>query len=306
MNNTSLLKTTGLTFNFKAIDEIYTHKFPGVTLRGAFGYSLRRAMCLNKSAECDECILEKQCSYRYIFDSPSINGEQFSTINFAPHPFAIKVFPFKNHLKTQEEFSFDITLFGKGVEYLPHFILAWNKIGEIGLGKNRGKFSLISVYNNGNKIYGGESIDGVTISEYKIDENISGDGQQINIRVDFLSPTVISKDGRVLTKIDFETLIHTSIRRLKLLSYFHDNPINIKYNFSGSERIRESNLNTFSLERYSTRKKSHQRFDGVNGYIVYENVDEAYYRLLKSVEAVSLGKKTSFGFGQIKVSRYIM
>ncbi len=64
----------------------------------------------------------------------------------APHPFIIEPPPEKKRGYTPEdEITFNLTLVGKAVDYLPYFIYTFDELGKMGIGKGRGKYELKKV-----------------------------------------------------------------------------------------------------------------------------------------------------------------
>ena len=61
------------------------------------------------------------------------------------------------------------------------------------------------------------------------------------------------------------------------------------------------NLTFKELIRYSNRQKTKMNLGGIIGEIVYRNVDENSYKLLKLGEIIGVGKQVTFGLGDIKV-----
>ena len=61
----------------------------------------------------------------------------------APHPFILEpALDSQRTCKEGEGLSFGITLIGRAIDYLPYFIYTFEELGQIGIGKGRGKYEL--------------------------------------------------------------------------------------------------------------------------------------------------------------------
>ena len=64
--------------------------FLGSTLRGAFGHSLKQAVCVMPHRDCTRCMVADRCIYPYLFETPSPEGiPQLRGQQQAPHPFIL-------------------------------------------------------------------------------------------------------------------------------------------------------------------------------------------------------------------------
>lgn len=123
----------------------------GSTLRGAFGMALRRSACALRRQECRSCLLRTSCIYSYTFETPAPDGNEgqrrYAT---APHPFVLNLETGTSGIQeTGSTFSFGITLVGRACDFLPYFVYAFQRMGELGIGKGRGTFELLRVHNLG-------------------------------------------------------------------------------------------------------------------------------------------------------------
>ena len=64
--------------------------------------------------------------------------------SYYPHPFVIDA-PLETtrEYRPGEDLSFNLILIGKGGNYFPYFILAFEELGRIGIGQGKGKFKLV-------------------------------------------------------------------------------------------------------------------------------------------------------------------
>ena len=157
------------TFSCRAVDTLHLPPYKGSTLRGGFGATFRRVVCITRLPECRPCILRAQCSYSYLFETPALsNGHGAVAVGlsntqpptptvgpkpgpqaprtFDPHPFVIEPpAETKEIYRPGEAFRFNLVLIGKAIDYFPYFVLTFEELGRQGVGRGRGRYQLESV-----------------------------------------------------------------------------------------------------------------------------------------------------------------
>ncbi len=121
--------------------------YAGSALRGGFGHAFKRAVCVVRHGECDRCLVRQQCSYQYVFETPPpADTEMLRKYPAAPHPFVIEPpLDGRRNYAAGDRLEFGLTLIGRGIDYLPYFIVAFEEFGRTGLGRSHGRFRLASV-----------------------------------------------------------------------------------------------------------------------------------------------------------------
>jgi len=314
----------------RPLEEIILPRYKGSTFRGGFGNSFRRIVCLNKKWNCRECILKEKCIYSYIFETPSPQDIIYQNKNsYISHPFVLEPPLEEKELYTKEErIFFWLILIGKAIEYLPYFVFVFDELGKLGIGKGRGKYLLervesysirkseISedVQKEGNIVYNGK--DRIFFNDFPMItgrqvEEISNSFQDTGkITLDFLTPTRIKFQNKLVSELKFPLLIRNLFRRISTLAYFHsDNLLDLKY----PELIKEaedvttidSQLSWYDWERYSARQDSKMKLGGFKGRITFqENKTGLLKKFLSFIllgEYTHIGKGTSFGLGKYKI-----
>lgn len=294
-------------FTIRAKTCIRLPVYKGGTLRGAFGYALKRIVCVHKRAVCDDCILEKQCVYGYIFDtSPPDDSEILSDHSDVPRPFIIEPPLDRNtYYRPGDEITFGLVLIGKAIELLPYFILAFEKLGEAGIGRGRGKFSLQKVESNDRVIYPGNSETllqepGIlNVSDLPTDPNMNG--KRITLR--FLTPLRMKYQGRLTNSPEFHILIRNLLRRISSLAYLHCgitadmDPSSIIASVSDIA-IESMDIHWYDWRRYSSRQEAQMTLGGLIGRVTYIGEMKPFLPLLRIGEYIHIGKNTSFGLGK--------
>jgi len=91
--------------------------------------------------------LRSACAYAYIFEtSPPAESEALRNLKDVPRPFVIEP-PVDNKTSYEpgEDMEFGLVLVGRGVTYLPYFIVAFLDLGRAGIGPRRAGFELTEV-----------------------------------------------------------------------------------------------------------------------------------------------------------------
>lgn len=308
-------------FRFQILTESEFHlpSFTGTTIRGGFGYQFRRIVCLKKGLKtCKECALKKVCAYAYIFEtSPPEGSEKLKNFQDIPRPFVIEPpEDGKRFYKRGEKIEFNLVLIGKGIDYLPYFIFTFKELGKKGLGKNKGRFLLDKVavpLNIDEKEF-------KTIYEIK-DDALSGSyqvwdlsflmknrnpGKSDEITINFVTPTRIKHNGKLLNDPEFHHIIRALLHRISALSYFHcgeELDVDFKEIIEKANQIRkiESNLAWKDIERFSTRQGSRMKLGGFVGKVKFKGDFKEFIPFLLLGEQVHVGKSCTFGFGKFMI-----
>ncbi|MCM8766414.1 MAG: CRISPR system precrRNA processing endoribonuclease RAMP protein Cas6 [Candidatus Omnitrophica bacterium] len=297
-------------FVLKACQTLKLPPYKGSCLRGGFGITFRRICCVNKVLkECHDCSLKEKCAYAYIFEtSPPAHSQKLKKISEIPRPFVIEP-PLDKKIvyKEGEEIEFTLILVGRASEYLPYFVFTFQELGNIGLGKGRGKFYLSEVYgSSGEKIYAAES--GILENSSFLDiaklftENFPSNILKIN----FLTPSRIKFRGDLVTKPEFHLLIRALFHRISALAYFHCGfELKLDYNFlilqAEKIKIKKENLEWFDWERYSSRQDTRMKLGGFIGEVTYAGDFKPFLPLLVLGQFTHIGKNCTFGLGKYEI-----
>lgn len=314
--------TTNLHFGlfdleFNPEKEVVFPGFPLNTIRGAFGYQLRRLACSVPSEECQACMLRQSCVFAYLFETPvPEESKVMKKYPKAPHPFIFRAPEASFEGCTyREPFHVYGTLVGKSMVHMPYIVYTFMKLGENGLGQGRGKYSITSVRASKDDEEGlellKESSTGLQIKNLPrylpswITEN-AHENHSFDINMNFLTPLRVKYNGRFVRKLEFHHLIRNFIRRLSMLCYFHAEKmpeVDYKAIVKAAELIEAGDMNTNRLyyRRYSGRQKQTMEMGGLVGNAVFKDVPYQFYRMLRLMEFMGVGKNTTFGMGQVKV-----
>ncbi|GAB6183880.1 CRISPR system precrRNA processing endoribonuclease RAMP protein Cas6 [Thermodesulfovibrio hydrogeniphilus] len=298
------------TFHIRAIDELNLPRYKGSTFRGGFGNAFKKIACVLKTLECNSCPLKDQCLYIYIFETTT--PTKSSILNMyphdkVPHPFVIEPPATEQTLFNEDEIlTFNLILIGKAIQHFPYFLYAFDRLGQIGIGKGRGRFKVERVVSNEVTVYENEIFIKTepTVIEVMGNESFNNDISEIKLKI--LTPLRIKFERKLVDKLEFHILMRNLLRRLSLLCYFHceqNVDINAKELVEKAMQVKTKNssLRWLDWERYSNRQQERMKLGGVVGEIVFEGKLSSFLPILKAGEIVHAGKNTAFGLGRYEV-----
>jgi len=199
------------------------------------------------------------------------------------------------------------------VDYLPYFVYSFHELGKIGIGRNKGKFSLQKVTSKrlqGNEevpIYNEEArVLNASNPPFTWPEIVEQDPPE-RVRISFLTPTRIKYRNRLTKDAEFHVFFRNLLRRISLLSYFH---CGYRLNDSGFkeliERAKGIRATAHALywndwERWSNRQGTRMKLGGFMGEVLYEGDLRPFWPYIRLGEYVHVGKGSSFGLGRYEV-----
>ena len=308
-----ILKYQKLRFYLEAEEPIVLPPYKGSALRGGFGAAFKKLVCVVKKETCSECLLKDQCAYAYIFETSPPEGPSIFRMDkyeSIPRPFIIEPSKeAKRYYESGERFYFDLILIGKAINFLPYFILVFNELGRIGLGRGKGKFKLLEIWHKNMKIYSDEFriLKKIEPESIEIPEDINLDRidfEDEEIIIEFKTPVRLKYNRNLVVKLEFFILITNLLRRLNLLNYFHGEAKEPEWDHkqiieSAREvKIKNDCLYWYDWERYSGRQKTRLKLGGLKGKITYEGKLARFMPWLKAGEIFHVGKATAFGLGE--------
>lgn len=290
--------------------------YKGSTLRGGFGKAFKKMVCFQPEQNgCTSCILVANCPYGYIFETaPSEGGEKLRNYESIPRPFVIEPpLEEKRIYKQGEELVFNLILIGKAISFLPYFIIAFQEVGRIGIGKGRRPFTLKSVMavnplsHQGQEIYNSNRSNLEKAEVFITGKDFMALDQEVGqIQLSFVTMTRIQYEQSYAEKLEFHMLIRNLLRRISTTSYYH-NGFELDLDFQGLiERAKaverdEDSLHWVNWERYSSRQDSKINLGGTVGTATYKGQLSEFMPLLRIGELIHLGKGTVFGMGKYEI-----
>jgi len=291
-------------------DDGYVSRFIGNTLRGGFGKSLRELCCPDLTLNCRDCLIGARCAYGYLFESVRPpDAPIMRKYPHVPHPFVFHLpRTAKSWVDSCEPVALGMTLVGRGADFFPFVLLALQRLGSTGLGKDAVKFDIEKV----------ETEDGQTVFRHHhrgpvrtpqprvMDAHLSPTGPAI-LRLRLLTPLRLRVRGVVLREFDFRAFVSAALRRLELLIRLHDPEgvfeLDVQRLLRAAEDARQvnSNVRWVDLERWSRRQGRAMPLGGLVGEMEVEADSGLFVPLLRIASLVHVGRGTAFGHGQFIV-----
>lgn len=299
------------TFYCRWLSEAHLPEYLGSTLRGSFGWALKKCCCALKRQACETCMVRAQCAYSWIFETERYQ-ENTKAINARPHPFVLQPGDGASGSRRAEEtWTFVLTLIGKGNDFLPHIIYSIEQMGEDGIGaalkEGYGRFVLEKVECNGEEIYNSDSKK-IFISEVSAFLSLANfETQQIDsMRLSLQTPLRLKQQNSLQRELPFHVLIRAALRRMAALenAYGSGEP-ELDYSGltdrAGKIQTVQADIKWRDLLRFSNRQRQKVSLSGLIGTAQYQGDLAEFLPLLKYTEQVNLGKQTVFGLGLFTV-----
>ncbi len=294
--------------------------YTGSMFRGAFGSALKQVVCVTRTYDCPPCLLKNRCLYPYVFETPPpADARVMRKYTTAPHPFVFEPPVGGGIAPAAEPLALGITVFGKAIGHLSHFIFALEKLGQRGLGGRQVRCSLLSVdaWLEGRRwlLYSRE--DRTPRSADAFENSIVLPLRPPNpsqektlaerITIELLTPLRMVYESRLANELPFHVLLRNLLRRIGHLSYFHcgGDPSGVAFrewiDLASSIETVDHDLKWFDWERYSSRQQTMMRMGGLLGKVTFEGKLAPFYPFLAAGEVVHAGKGTSFGLGRFRI-----
>jgi hypothetical protein len=290
--------------------------YKGGMFRGGFGYAFQRATCPQPCwGHTDQCPHELICPYRWVFEAPRPSGvEKLHDLQDVPRPFVLDLpADRRTQYRAGEVLEVELTVIGRGIDYLPYFIFGFGQFAQAGLGAQRAPARLerVEALNPwqpvGTVIYQ----DGRMLPDVPLPLL---DGAQIatraaalpnDLRITLTSPTRIKAQGTFLTTLDLPALVRGVCWRIYALALFHGEAW--WYEYRGLvERARAVTVEQaqFRWEEWERESRERRRMElgGIVGSALLRNVDADLRTILLAGSLVHVGKACVFGHGAYQLS----
>jgi CRISPR-associated endoribonuclease Cas6 len=258
-------------------------EFIGSMLRGAFGYALKKVVCINPSYVCKGCFAQNSCLFYHFYDAQNI----------------LHKYRFEIELGSAN-FDFGLKLLGDACEGLPYVLRALEMtLREMGLSKNNYKFDDIRMIVNEKLVYGNSHFEPLDI----LPKVFEVEKYTPNVKIKLLTPLRMKKKNKFLKEsVEIEDILRSIYQREQEV-FYHSKVFKLDY--IPSYTTIASAFTHKSLLRKSNKQKAKMNMDGLIGEISIIGIDERSYRLLKLGEVIGVGKQTVMGLGRIEVDGII-
>lgn len=302
-----------LTFHCRWLSEARLPNYLGSTLRGAFGWALKRSSCMLKHQQCPTCILNKTCAYARLFATEQYEKkQQVQTTNVRPHPLIFQTTMHdRNRGQEGNDWSFSLLVIGPHSEWIPAIILSVRMMGECGIGAGAkhglGRFALKRVTSGATTVYD-TAIDQINIEaqaqNLSLETFTSTDTRQVLVHLQ--TPLRLKQSNTLQRELPFHTLVRGILRRIAALetAYGQGEPaLDYRGLVHRAKEIRsaQSVLRWREIRRYSNRQLQETSLSGLMGTAYYTGELAVFVPLLQYASQVHVGKQTFFGLGKIKI-----
>ncbi|MGQ4916014.1 MAG: CRISPR system precrRNA processing endoribonuclease RAMP protein Cas6 [Candidatus Asgardarchaeia archaeon] len=307
----------------------------GTTVRGVFGFVLRRLVCNRPNMNCMHCRNRYKCPYMLIFDT---NPRLFAEMGIGyklesiTKPYVLSTL----HMIDDYRFKFYLTLIGKYAKMQEHLMVqVIHRMAKLGLGRSRRNgdrrcFSVKSIRGVNflrdmvEDIYvDGDAYIPFTDVDREVDifeDDIIAEAEKLRskepsiIKIEFRTPTMIIKNGTVAKEIPFSALMKNIMRKLTFIRayYLQKKPLDLDYVKSVAALAEKVSIDSFLVKdtwinKYSIERRKWERVGPfVKGVIFYKVPKEMYessyatelYKLLVWGQFLHVGKMATFGAGE--------
>lgn len=266
-----------LRFSFQAIDSIAFPPGKAANLfRGAFGTIFRRIACVPMcpgftGAPARDCGFAPQCAYARLFE-PGSFGDGPSGLADWPRPYVFRAAHLDGRvIFSGDRFSVDLRLFQTGPAAnasIAAFTASFAQLANEGLGRPRGRAELVSVTGSGPD-------DFIVLS---LEPDLSA---PTRIVVEFLTPTELKSEGRIVERPEFAVLFARVRDRVATLRALYGGGAP-DADFQGlaaraaANRLERCNLRQVEVARRSSRTGQSHSLGGFVGEVEYSG---GFYRI---------------------------
>jgi CRISPR-associated endoribonuclease Cas6 len=302
-------------FTISPQGELHLPPFIGSAIRGGLGHSLRSVACFGDSQDCAPCQHKDSCHYHQIFEpSPPANADHLTNLASIPRPFIVAPLTRGDTRKPRDPIAFHLTLIGTVTSFLPYFILAFEELGKMGLGRDKTPFivenvKFLPIEGSPQQIYShNEHILHDSWKPYSIQDILErfGDNPAEHLTLRFITPTRIEHKGIYEIAPQFEDLLRALLRRISALAYFYchlELDLDYKGLIAWAEQvgIAQDNLRWEKLVRRSSRQGRKIDISGFIGEIEYAGELAEFMPVIRLGEIIGVGKGAAFGLGRYEV-----
>jgi hypothetical protein len=289
-------------FRFQLRSEGTVHFPPGKAgniARGAFGTILRKLACRPACLDAKTCEVRAACPYARVFSPQAAPGEGPSGLADRPRPFVFRA----SHLdgctiRAGDPFHFDVHLFDRRNDALPHFVEAFSQLGQEGLGPGRGRAELLCV--DQLDVHGGNTLRPIAF-------DLGGTPERVcRVRLRFVTPTELKSSHEVVDRPEFGILFARLRDRISTLrALYGAGPLEIDFRAMGEAaaaiKMNRCEITHSSVERHSSRTGQRHPLGGFLGEAEYEGELGGFVSYLNLAKWVGVGRQTVWGKGEIEV-----
>ncbi|MCK9330762.1 MAG: CRISPR system precrRNA processing endoribonuclease RAMP protein Cas6 [Candidatus Cloacimonetes bacterium] len=270
---------------YMTIEDLPNHLDYSSGIRGIWGRNLKKLFCLQRNIDCKDCEFTN-CSYLELFEKHNNTGTDF-------RPYII--YQEKHSSCIQMNFTF----FGELIHQYEKLLLPIIQLND----KYyffKGQKKTITIHSikdsENNIVYKDKEI----INNPKISSIDLGKDYEKDIMVKFESPLRMKYNNNLMKEFNKEAFVKNLYRRVSFMLDQYDSSQNKLMNLEESSFDFEysANLRWYEKKRQSLRQNQKMSIGGLIGDIIFKDINQQLYYLLKLGEVLHIGKQSSFGNGK--------
>jgi hypothetical protein len=310
------LATERFRFSVRVTSLMVLPPYKGGVFRGAFGTVFRGIVCATRAPDCRNCLVRTQCLYAVLFE-PQAPSDHLEAHKFRHAPSSYVLNPpltKREAFRPGEKLDFELVLIGRAVDALPYFVYTFMEMGKRGLGRERGKYELLSVdlLRNGAlaPVYDGGTRTLVSFAPGLNPISFPADETCSRITLEFLTPLRLKVKGDLVTRLTFPVFFERLSHRLALLSAFYtrngEGAPDMSSLLARAQEISvdRDELHWYDWERYSARQKNTMKLGGLRGKITFSGDLGPFMPFIRLGAEVNVGQGTSFGLGRMRLGSH--
>lgn len=295
-----------LRFHFSPLTPMAWPAFAGSMLRGAWGTTLRRQVCLTHRTECTGCSEQATCDFPRLFETPLPPGSRLQ-LKTPPQPYVIKPSTWNaENLSAGQQRHFDFVVIGRAIAQLPLVVESWRATLANGLGPKQARtacrLNSVSLPDENDRTLfqpgSGWGIAPRTVVEIPTFPPME------SVSLSFESPLRLKRKNDLLgpREIMPEDFLLALERRIRILAEIHAGvrlpPDSVTPGAAAGVKTTDKHLEwSDNQERYSTRQKSSMQFGGLVGTWSMAGSLAPLLPLLYIGQWLHAGKDATFGLG---------
>lgn len=305
---------------YRLLEDTTLPTYKGALLRGGFGYAFQRASCAQSCwGHAERCTAAMLCPYRWVFETPHPEGvPHLHDLQDVPRPFVIEPpLDHKQRYRAGDTLEFGLVLIGRGVDFLPYFLVGFEGLGQAGLGRDEAKARLervealdpfravgVPIYQDGRALASTE------LPLFNLAElPVRAADLAADLRVELRTPLRVKAHGAFIEHLDLGAIVQAACWRLNALAAFHGPGLwQADYRplveAARGVRVERAEVRWVDWERTSTRggDRRKMKLGGLIGTATLREVPVEVRAALLAASVLHVGKASVFGHGWVEVT----
>lgn len=302
-----------LEIQLEASERIHLPEFPGSKLEGAFGRALYALSCTRQDLQtCNACPLRGVCPYGCLYAPRLPESMAVKSLEHPPRPILFATGTGGEwKLEAGEKYVFRLVVVGRAMQHTPYVIASLQAMGQDGIGRTRGRFTVKSVQSLNPFTRTRQPLAQLGDPVIRLEHSISlnhNDLPSINdaIAIEFTSFVHLTSGGSMAVEIHFPVLIRALQRRISNLEQLYGAGSSFGADYTALVQLaRDVRTTTHELRPAHQLRKGVRgakvNMHGLIGRVGYEGKLEPFKDLLRFGELVGVGKWAHFGAGQYRI-----